>query len=303
MRDVSIVEALLAQTLERPRTGSMTSGDEYGDRVQGKISLVLPAHNEEPNIRTVVEEAAQVLPTAFTDYEIVVVNDGSKDRTLEIARQLEHENNHVRVVNHPVNRGYGAALTSGFNGATGDFIMFMDSDRQFDINDIHLLTPYANDFDIVAGYRIKRNDPAHRLLNARIFGLAVKLLFDIQVRDIDCAFKIMRAEVLRGINLESPGALINTEMLAKAKVQGCNLTQVGVNHYPRLAGEQSGASVKVVLRAFREMLRLWWRMKDYVPPSGVVVERPPTWRGFALFGGGALVGLLFLRGVLRLFRR
>jgi len=293
----------LAQTLERVETEPSAASLGTSERVQGKITLVLPAHNEEPNIRAVVEEAAQVLPSAFTDYEIVVVNDGSKDRTLEIGRELEQENPHVRVVNHPVNRGYGAALTSGFNTATGDFVMFMDSDRQFDINDIHLLTPYTEDYDIVAGYRIKRNDPAHRLLNAQIFGLAVRLLFDIQVRDIDCAFKIMRAEVLRGINLESPGALINTEILAKAKVQGCNLTQVGVNHYPRLAGEQSGASLKVVFRAFYEMVRLWWRMKDYVPPSGVVVERPPTWRGIALFGGGAVVGLMFLRGIARLFKR
>ncbi len=293
----------MAQTLERTETELKPSGDLQGNRVQGKISLVLPAHNEEPNIRAVVEEAAQVLPRAFTDYEIVVVNDGSKDRTLEIAQGLEREDSHVRVVNHPVNRGYGAALTSGFNATTGDFVMFMDSDRQFDINDIHLLTPYTEDYDIVAGYRIKRNDPAHRLLNARIFGMAVKVLFDIQVRDIDCAFKIMRAEVLRGINLEFPGALINTEILAKAKVQGCNLTQVGVNHYPRIAGEQSGASIKVVLRAFLEMVRLWWRMKSYVPPSGVVVERPPTWRGYALFGSAASAGLLFLRSIARLFKR
>ena len=113
------------------------------------------------------------------------------------------ENPHVRVVNHPVNQGYGAALTSGFNAATGDYIMFMDSDRQFDINDIHRLTPFVAEYDIVAGYRIKRNDPAHRLLNAKIFGLAVKLLFNLGLRDIDCAFKIMHADVLKGINLKS----------------------------------------------------------------------------------------------------
>ncbi len=293
----------MAQTLERIEPETETTGNTSGEKVQGKISLVLPAHNEEPNIRAVVEEAAQVLPTAFTDYEIVVVNDGSKDRTLEIIQELERENPHVRLVNHPVNRGYGAAVTSGFNAAAGDFIMFMDSDRQFDINDIHLLTPFTKDYDIVAGYRIKRNDPAHRLLNARIFGTAVKLLFDIQVRDIDCAFKIMRSGVLKGINLESPGALINTEMLAKANVQGCNLTQVGVNHYPRLAGEQSGANLKVVLRAFREMIRLWWRMRSYVPPSGVVVAPPPTWRGYALFGGAAFIGLLFIRTILGFFKK
>jgi glycosyltransferase involved in cell wall biosynthesis len=291
----------LVQTLERPETVESAGGGE--DTTPGKISLVLPAHNEEPNIRTVVEEAARVLPTAFSDYEVIVVNDGSKDRTLEIAQALASENPHVRVVNHPINKGYGAALTSGFNAATGDFIMFMDSDRQFDINDIHRLTPYVEDYDIVAGYRIKRNDPAHRLLNAKIFGLAVRLLFDINIKDIDCAFKVMHSDVLRGINLESPGALINTEILAKAKVQGCSLTQVGVNHYPRLEGEQSGASIKVVFRAFWEMIRLWWRMHSYVPPSGEVVEPPPTWRGFALFGGGAVFGLLVLRSLFKLIKR
>ncbi|HET9494782.1 MAG TPA: glycosyltransferase family 2 protein [Chloroflexia bacterium] len=291
----------MAQTLERTETSETTPDGD--DRVRGKLSLVLPAHNEEPNIRAVVEEAASVLPAAFTDYEVIVVNDGSKDRTLEIAQALASENEHVRVVNHPVNRGYGAALTSGFNAASGDYIMFMDSDRQFDINDIHGLTPFVGEYDIVAGYRIKRNDPAHRLLNAAIFGLAVRLLFDIQVRDIDCAFKIMRAEVLKGINLESPGALINTEILAKARVQGRTITQVGVNHYPRLEGEQSGASVKVVMRAFREIIRLWWRMRGYVPPSGEVVQPPPTWRGFALFGAGGLAALLTLAGLVRLIKR
>jgi glycosyltransferase involved in cell wall biosynthesis len=292
----------LIETLERPEIDAHYPSTD--DRVEGMISLVLPAHNEEPNIRAVVEEAKQVLPTAFTNYEVIVVNDGSKDRTLEIAEDMAAEDPHVRVVNHPVNRGYGAALTSGFNAARGEFIMFMDSDRQFDIKDVHKLTPFVEDYDIVAGYRIKRSDPAHRLLNAAIFGLAVKLMFDLQVRDIDCAFKIFHADVLRGINLESPGALINTEILAKARVQGRTLTQVGVNHYPRLEGEQSGASLKVVLRAFREILGLWWRMRSYVPPSGEVVEPPPTWRGIAVLGGGALVGLLTLRAITRLlFKR
>jgi glycosyltransferase involved in cell wall biosynthesis len=291
----------LVETVERPETYTQRPAPE--GRVQGKISLVLPAHNEEPNIRAVVEEAKTVLPTAFTDYEVIVVNDGSKDRTLEIAQEMAAEDPHVRVVNHPVNRGYGAALTSGFNATMGDYVMFMDSDRQFDINDIHRLTPFVGEYDIVAGYRIKRNDPAHRLLNARIFGLAVELLFDIHVKDIDCAFKVFRADVLRGMNLESPGALINTEILAKAKVQGRTLIQEGVNHYPRLEGEQSGASLRVVFRAFFEMVRLWWRMRAYVPPSGEVVEPPPTYRGFVLFGTAALVGLLFLRALLKLVRR
>ncbi len=291
----------MIETVDRP--GTFTHEPSGDSKVRGKISLVLPAHNEEPNIRIVVEEAKQVLPTAFTDYEVVVVNDGSKDRTLEIAQQMADEDPHVRVVNHPVNRGYGAALTSGFNAATGDYVMFMDSDRQFDINDIHRLTPYVEDYDIVAGYRIKRNDPAHRLLNAKLFGTAVMLMFDIHIKDLDCAFKVFKADVLRGINLESPGALINTEILTKARAQGRTMTQVGVNHYPRLEGEQSGASVRVVLRAFREILRLWWRMRSYVPPSGEVIERLPIERGLAIFTVGGIVGLLFLRAVIRLLFR
>jgi glycosyltransferase involved in cell wall biosynthesis len=291
----------LISTVERPATEAW--GISTNERIAGKISLVLPAHNEEPNIRTVVEEAKEVLPTAFTDYEVIVVNDGSKDRTLEIAEAMANEDSHVRVVNHPVNRGYGAALTSGFNAATGDYVMFMDSDRQFDINDIHNLTPFVEEYDIVAGYRLKRNDPAHRLLNAWIFGTAVKLMFAINIKDIDCAFKVFHSDVLRGINLESPGALINTEILAKAQVQGHTITQVGVNHYPRLEGEQSGASLKVVMRAFREIIRLWWRMRSYVPPSGEVVEPPPTWRGFALFGAAAIAGLIFLWIITKPFRK
>ncbi|MEO8288106.1 MAG: glycosyltransferase family 2 protein [Chloroflexota bacterium] len=287
--------------LERTMTNNhIFSGD---DRVKGKLSLVLPAHNEEPNIRAVVEEASRVLPAAFTDYEVIVVNDGSKDRTLEIAQALAAENSHVHIVNHSVNQGYGAAVTSGFNAATGDYIMFMDSDRQFDINDIHRLTPFVGEYDIVAGYRIKRNDPAHRLLNAKIFGFAVTLLFNLGVRDIDCAFKIMRADVLKGINLQSPGALINTEILSKARAQGATLTQVGVNHYPRLEGEQSGASLKVVIRAFFEIIRLWWRMRSYVPASGHVVEKPPTYRGYALFGLAGVIALLVLRGIVGLFKK
>ena len=241
-------------------------------RVNGKLSLVLPAHNEEPNIRAVVEEAAQVLPTAFTDYEVIVVNDGSKDRTLEIAQKLAIENPHVQVVNHPVNRGYGAALTSGFNAATGDYIMFMDSDRQFDINDIHNLTPYRRGLRYRGGLPYQAQRPCPPPAQCRDIRPGCTLMFDIQVRDIDCAFKIMHADVLKGINLESPGALINTEILAKARTQGRSIHQVGVNHYPRLEGEQSGANLKVVLRAFREIIRLWWRMRSYVPPSGEVIS-------------------------------
>src|SRR6476469_5394036 len=132
------------------------------EQLDAKLSLILPAHNEEPNIEAVVRQAAAVLPTLFRDYEVLVVDDGSKDRTGEIADELAAENPHVRALHHPVNKGYGSALSTGFHEATGDYMMFMDSDRQFDIADLANLAPYIPDYDITAGYRIKRNDPYYR---------------------------------------------------------------------------------------------------------------------------------------------
>ncbi len=267
--------------------------------IEGKLSLVLPAHNEEDNIAAVVHDAEAVLPTIFSDYEVVVVNDGSKDRTGEIADQLAAANPHVRVIHHEVNRGYGDTITTGMNAAKGDYIMFTDSDRQFDLRDLNRLAPYVPHYDIVAGYRIKRNDPAVRLLYARLFNIAVQLLFNVHVRDIDCAFKVFHADVLKGINLQARYGLINAEILAKANVRGRSIVEVGVNHLPRTAGEQSGGSWKVVSRSMKETLKLWLRMRDYVPPDGVIVPQQPNQTLRLFVGAGvavvALFGLLLLR--------
>ncbi len=232
------------------------------------LSLVLPAYNEAENIEIVVNEALTELPKFFELYEIIVVDDGSKDKTGEIADRLAASHpDSVRVVHHNPNRGYGAALTTGFKIAQGDYLMFMDSDRQFKAEDLKLLAPYIGKADIVAGYRKKRNDPYYRFLIGYTFNFAVTLLFDIHLRDIDCGFKVFKAEFLKGLELTSPGALINTEIFAKAQRQGRSIIEVGVNHYPRLVGEQSGASVRVIIRAMKETLRLWWRMRYYIPPQ------------------------------------
>lgn len=276
--------------------------------IDGKLSLILPAHNEEENIEPVVRQALEVLPRFFRDYEVLPVNDGSHDRTGEIIDALAAEDSHVRPQHHPKNRGYGAALTTGFQAAGGDYLMFMDSDRQFDIGDIERLVPYVGKYDIVAGYRIKRQDPVYRFIIGTGFNQMVKLLFQVDLRDIDCGFKIFKADLLKNMELTSPGALINTEIHAKSNVQGRSVVEVGVNHYPRLVGEQSGASVKVMLRAVTETFKLWGRMRDYVPPSGEIVVPPASARGMILFLGavnlGALVGLGVLGYLLsRLMRR
>jgi glycosyltransferase involved in cell wall biosynthesis len=227
-----------------------------------KLSLVLPAHNEAENIEAVVNRALEVLPRVVREVEILVVNDGSQDETGAIIDRLAVEHPEVQAIHHPVNRGYGAALTSGFRAATGDSIMFMDSDRQFDIADINALLPYVPYYDIVAGYRIQRRDPLYRRLYGKLFGLVVWVLFGVHLRDTDCAFKIYRADLLNTIELTTPGALINTEMLARSKRRGATIVEVGVNHYPRYAGESSGGSPRVVFRAMGETIRLWFRLRQ-----------------------------------------
>ena len=229
-------------------------------RIPGSLSLVLPAHNEQENIGEVVRRALAVLPDHTDEVEIIIVDDGSRDTTGAIADALAAGDHRVRVVHHPRNRGYGAALTSGFTASTGDFVMFMDADRQFDIADFRLLAPFVGDFDIVAGFRMERNDPLHRRVFAEVFNVSVRVLFGVHLRDIDCAFKVFRGDLLRELELTSPGALINTEIQAKLRRRRARLAQVGVHHYPRLAGSATGGSPRVILRAVRETAGLWWRL-------------------------------------------
>lgn len=267
-------------------------------QVPGKLSLVLPAHNEVANLEPVVRRALEVLPELAPAFEVIVVDDGSRDGTAELADRLAAEHPAVRVVHHPVNRGYGAALTSGFQAATGDYIMFMDADQQFDPADLAHLVPFLPDADVVAGYRIQRRDPWIRLLYARIFNLCMRALFGLPVRDIDCAFKVYRAELLKALTLTTSGALINTELLVKARMAGARVVEVGVRHYPRLTGESSGGSLKVILRAMRETIALWWHVLRYRPPALPTRGQPVTATALllraavlALVGTGALAAV------------
>ena len=261
------------------------------------FSLVLPAHNEADNIEIVVRRALQVLPEYFNSFEIIIVDDGSKDRTGEIAEQLAREDPHVRVVRHTRNRGYGGALTSGFNASTGEHVMFMDSDRQFDISDITRLFPFISSHEIVAGFRMVRQDKLHRRVFAEVFNLVVRVLFGVHLRDIDCAFKIFDGDLIRSLELSSPGALINTEIQAKSRRQGANLQQVGVRHFPRVAGEATGGSPRVILRAMKETVVLWWKMRTYQPPPGRPSVNGPYRLGDALVLSGVMILIGLIVGI------
>jgi glycosyltransferase involved in cell wall biosynthesis len=258
--------------------------------ISGTLSLVLPAYNEAANLEAVVRRALEVLPALVEDFEVIIVDDGSRDGTSQIADRLAASDPRVRVVHHETNRGYGAALRSGFAAARGDLIMFMDADQQFDPADLAHLAPFVPYADIVAGYRVKRRDPWIRLVYAAIFNAAMRLLFGITVRDIDCAFKVLRGDLVRALHLTMNGALVNTELLVKAQRAGATIVEVGVRHYPRLSGEPSGGSVRVIRRAVCEVAQLWWQLLWYQPPRGVGRGRPQP-RSSQLVRAGVMVGL------------
>ena len=235
-------------------------------RLPGSLTVVLPAHNEAQNLPIVVPEVLDTLPGFCDAFEVIVIDDGSKDGTRQILETLASGHPQLRIERHEVNRGYGAALATGFRNSTCDYVMFMDSDRQFRIEDLALLSPFVGSFDIVAGFRKERNDPLHRRVFAEIFNVTVRVLFGVHLRDIDCAFKIFRGDQIRSLELSAPGALINTEIQAKLRRIGATLEQVGVNHYPRIAGHATGGSFRVIVRAMRETILLWWQMRSYAPP-------------------------------------
>lgn len=220
------------------------------------ITIFFPCYNEEQNVERVAREALSVARDISNDYEIIIVNDGSHDRTGEIADRLARENPEVRVVHHEKNEGYGAALQSGFKNATKELVFYTDGDGQFRLDEITRLLPLIEQYDIVSGYRISRRDSFMRKVNAFMWGTLVNALFKFKISDVDSAFKLYRRKIFDEITMESRGALIDTEILAKARAKGYTITEVGVSHYPRLAGDQTGARLSVILRAFKELYKL-----------------------------------------------
>ncbi|MFY9614874.1 MAG: glycosyltransferase family 2 protein [Candidatus Dormiibacterota bacterium] len=219
-----------------------------------EISAVMPAYNEQANLEQSVGRMSRALETYTRGFEIIVVDDGSQDGTAALLDGLKGAHPNLRVIRHPVNRGYGAALRSGFAAARYAWIFLMDADNQFDPAEVELLLARAADADIVAGYRKHRRDPLLRRLNAWAFFTLVRLLFGRLVRDVNCAFRLTRLDLLSQMDLHSEGALINTEMLVLARQLHARVVEVPVHHYPRTAGKQTGANLRVVIRAFRELL-------------------------------------------------
>lgn len=223
------------------------------------LTVFFPAYNEEDNIQETIKQADEMARTITTDYEILIINDGSADKTAENVLESQKTYPNVKLINHPTNLGYGAALMSGFKNASKEWTFFSDADLQFDLMEITELTQYSDEFDVIIGYRIKRNDPLMRLLNAKGWNLLNRLLFGLKVRDIDCAFKLFKTSALHEVipNMASRGAMISAELLIRLQRAGHSFKEVGVNHYPRTAGSPTGAKPSVIIRAFRELAKVY----------------------------------------------
>lgn len=224
------------------------------------VSVFFPCYNEEENVERTTRAAVKACQRLFDDWEVIIVNDGSRDRTGEIADHLAATIEGVRAVHNTPNRGYGGALQRGFAEARKSYIFYTDGDGQFDFEEMEKLLPLMRKYDIVSPYRIDRQDPFHRKLNAKCWGMLVNALFGIHVKDIDCAFKMFPRRLFEQIELHSEGALIDTEILARARRLGYTIGQIGVHHYARTAGESTGANPKVILRAFAELFALHGRI-------------------------------------------
>ncbi len=234
------------------------------DAGRPRLTFFFPAFNEEENVDTTVRRALEEIgPLVDGSIEVLVVDDGSTDRTPELADALAAADPRVRV-HHQPNRGYGGALRAGFDHARGELISFSDGDLQFDLREMELLLTRLADtkrpVDVVIGWRRKRRDPPHRIFIAKTYNAIVSVLFGLRVRDIDCAMKLFRREVFDGLRLTTDSPFLSAELLIKLRARGERMAQVGVTHYPRAAGTNTGASFRKILRTFRDIGRLRWAL-------------------------------------------
>lgn len=228
------------------------------------LSVFFPTYNEEGNIKSTVTKAKDILLKYVENWEILIVNDGSTDRTKEISEELSKEDGRIRVISHEVNRGYGASLKSGFYNCQYPWIVFTDSDGQFDFSEINLFfeKQRETDADLVIGYYKKRKVSKFKIITSRMWEIAVMILFGLHVHDIDCGFKLVSKKVIDKIpKLESErGAFISSEFLIKAKKSGFKIVEIPITHLPRLRGKGTGRNIKVIIQSFVDLLKLWKKL-------------------------------------------
>ncbi len=220
------------------------------------LSIFLPAYNEADNIGKTVRSLLVSVP-ARINFELIVVDDGSRDKTAEIVRGLSVKDSRIRLIRHRKNLGYGAAIATGFRACKNEWVFFADSDGQFDYSQIKKFIKSSEGYDLIIGYREKRADPFVRKLNSGIYNLCVKVLYRFWVKDVNCAFKLIKRDVYLNIRpLGSKGALVSAELIIKSKRKKYRILELPVKHLPRKKGVQTGANINVILRSFKEIIKL-----------------------------------------------
>ena len=229
-----------------------------------ELSVFFPCYNEENNIQTTVDKAVKVLEKTAKKWEIIIVNDGSKDKTGEVALKIQKKYPSIKIVTHSPNRGYGAAFKSGLYNAKYQWIAFTDSDGQFDFSEIKnfIATQKKTKSDLVIGYYLGRKVSKAVIISSKIWEIIVFVLFGLKVKDIDCGFKFISKKVVDTIpKLEAErGAFISSEFLIKAKKAGFKIVEIGVHHYPRVEGQATGRQLKVILKSFSDLFKLWYKI-------------------------------------------
>jgi glycosyltransferase involved in cell wall biosynthesis len=225
------------------------------------LSVFLPCYNEEKNIPLLLKELELLLPKIAKKYEVIVIDDGSADATPKVLGRLKKKYSHLTVITHEKNRGYGAALRSGIEAAQFDWIFFTDGDMQFDVNELTTFVPFADQYEVVIGYRKNRAEGALRQFNAWVFKVFIDVLFRLHVKDIDCAFKLMKANKLKSLPLVSTGAFTSSEFLYRLKKKRVKFKQLPVTHYPRKFGTPTGNNIGVIAKAGWEAIGLYLQIK------------------------------------------
>ena len=226
------------------------------------LSVFFPAYNDAPSLPGLIAKTFAVLEQHVEDYEVIVVNDGSWDNTGAVLEELRAAHSpYMRVITHPRNRGYGGALRSGFAAATKEYVFYTDGDGQYDVGELPRLLELCGPVTgLVNGYKLERQDPAHRIWIGRTYNFCARLLFRIRIRDIDCDYRLIRRDLLDQIHLTSTSGTICVELVRKLELSGCEVNEVGVHHYPRLYGRSQFFRVKSLAITFSQLLRLWFRL-------------------------------------------
>lgn len=230
-------------------------------RPLSSLAAVLPARNEEGNIEGAVLDAWREAMRLAERVEVIVVDDGSEDRTAALVEAMKERVPELRLVRHGASRGYGAAVRSGFAAATTEWLFFTDADRQFDLGELPRLVALTGDHDVVAGIRARRRDPVHRRVMAGLWNRLIGLTLGVRLRDLNCAFKLLRAEVVRSLELSADGSAFGAELALALEQRGARIAQLPVSHRPRTWGRQTGGDPAVILRALAEYGRLFARFR------------------------------------------